>query len=140
VYSIQKTKILNQSKNLIDKDNKDLYIKRNVEKYKCFALINKGLNNLGDFWNINFSNDDQLFCSEIWAYHPVNKNKINLAQINFSKNLGDKNDKEYYLHLVLNINNFLLLFANKSHLGEIIHGCWDEKTINEAKNKKIILL
>lgn len=140
VYLIQKTKIINQSKNLINKENKDTYIKNLVEKHKCVCFINLSTNSENDFWTINYPNDDSGYYSEIWSYDPINKNKINLAQINFSKNLGNEIDKEYYLHIVLNINNFLLLFTNKSHLGEIIHGCWDEKTINEAKVKKINLL
>lgn len=140
VYLIQKTKTINHNKNLINKDNKDVYIKNLVEKYKCLCFINQGSNNQNDFWTMNYPNDDTTYYSEIWSFHPINKNKINLAQINFSKNLGNEVNKEYYLHIVLNINNFLLLFLNKSHLGEIIHGCWDEKTINEAKVKKINLL
>ncbi|MDE7221706.1 MAG: hypothetical protein K2N40_00340, partial [Ureaplasma sp.] len=102
IYSIQKTKIINQSKNLLDKDTKDSYIKRQVEKHKCIALVNNNLNNLGDFWKISFPNDDELCSSEIWAYHYINKSQINLAQINFSKNIGDENNKKYYLHIVIN--------------------------------------
>lgn len=140
IYLIQKTKIINQNKNLINKDNKDAYIENLIEKHKCVCFISQGSNNKNDFWTINYPNDDESYCSEIWSFHQTNKNKINLAQINFSKNLGNEINKEYYLHIVLNINNFLLLFTNKSHLGEIIHGCWDKKTINEAKTKKINLL
>ena len=97
---------------------KKVYVTVNI------VLHNSELKDLKDYLlELESIGVDAVIVSDIAVINCINKNKINLAQINFSKNLGDEIDKEYYLHIVLTINNLLLLFTNKSHLGEIIHGC-----------------
>lgn len=111
------------------------YILQKTLDYKYLMLTNI-LQTKSQYLNSFSESDDLGYSAQLLWFHEPAEQIVNIVQLALSK----KHEFINYLHIVVNLEQLLMIILNKAHIAEVLPGSWGEDLKKEALKKKVNIL